>query len=209
MCVYTAVRPTYTVPHSGRVLIPLCETPTQVGCVVAYRTFLSPESGGTHPQVCDFLSRPVVDGSRAEPPQRVVCTNPLSWDAMGDDMAGEGAAAEREPHLGCMPIIHPHSNVHYFLHGRTQLNGTISDIDEHCHMEARCGADGSLLLDMGFVQRYWARGFVVPFPAWSMFSFPGLNMHAYDWNYFFNNIRKNGADRVNAWLQARTIHMSN
>ena len=30
-------------------------------------------------------------------------------------------------------------------------------------------------------------------------SFPGLNTHAYDYNLFFNNIRKNALDRVRAW----------
>ncbi len=192
---------------SGRVMLPLCERWEQVGCVVAFRTFF----GDTNtPDVCaSFLGRPPFPGTRrteALPPQRVVCTNPLTWTAMGQQGDDEPL-----PHLGCMPIIHPHANVHYLLHGQganetsaDRLKGKVSDVDMNCRIRsARCDAGGALRLDMPLAQRMWASGWWVPFPAWTVFSFPGQNEHAYDYNLFFNNLRQNGAQRTRAWLTAR------
>ena len=73
------------------------------------------------------------------------------------------------------------------------------DIDLGCTVDARCDDDGMLMVEMPFWQRYWAHGYVVPFPVWTVFAFPGLNTHAYDYNLFFNNLRKNGIERVRNW----------
>jgi len=73
------------------------------------------------------------------------------------------------------------------------------DIDLGCTVDARCDDDGMLMVEMPFWQRYWAHGYIVPFPVWTVFAFPGLNTHAYDYNLFFNNLRKNGIERVKNW----------
>ena len=189
----------------GGNLIPLCESATQTGCVIAFRSFFSDDD------VCDFLSRPVIPATRLQPPQRKVCVNPLTWTAMNSGgssgATGDGAVGSKDLALGCMPIIHPWANLNYILHGQGEsqssaerLNGTISDIDTNCKFEAWCTEDGRLRLEMPSSTRYWASGFLVPFPAWTVFSFPGLNTHAYDYNFFFNNIRKNAGERLEAWL---------
>ena len=186
-------------------MIPLCESATQTGCVIAFRSFFSDDD------VCDFLSRPVIPATRLQPPQRKVCVNPLTWTAMNSGgssgATGDGAVGSKDLALGCMPIIHPWANLNYILHGQGEsqssaerLNGTISDIDTNCKFEAWCTEDGRLRLEMPASTRYWASGFLVPFPAWTVFSFPGLNTHAYDYNFFFNNIRKNAGERLEAWL---------
>ena len=180
----------------GRVLLPLCESATQSGCVVSFRSFLSSVD------VCTFLSRPPVAGTRVAPRQRKVCTNPLTWTAMGHGDGDGGAGA----HRGCMPIVHPWANLRYLLYGEgggatsfERLNGSTSGIDLACSVRARCTEDGGLRVEMPFLQRSWAAGFPVPFPAWTVFTFPGQNTHAYDYNYFYNNLRENGAARLEAW----------
>ena len=188
--------------HLGGELIPLCES-DQTGCVVAFRSFFSDVD------VCDFLSRPIVSATRNRPQQRKVCTNPLTWTAMnsgGKTENGDGAVGSADLALGCMPIIHPWANLDYLLHGQDQsessverLNGTVSDIDLNCKFEAWCTEDGKLRLRMPAATKYWASGFFVPFPR-GQFSFPGENTHAYDFNYFFNNLRKNAGERLRAWL---------
>lgn len=187
-----------------RDLLPLCESATQTGCVVAFRSFFSDSD------VCDFLSRPVVSATRHRPRQRKVCVNPLTWTAMNsgtNTVGGNGVVGSADLALGCMPIIHPWANLHYLLFGQQddessveRLNGTISDIDLTCRFDAWCTENGMLRLEMPFSIRHWAAGFFVPFPAWTVFSFPGENTHAYDFNFFFNNIRKNAADRLSAWV---------
>ena len=191
----------------GGDLLPLCESATQTGCVIAFRTFFSDDD------VCDFLSRPVVAATRHKPAQRKVCINPLTWTAMnsgGDSggVDGDGVVGTSNLALGCMPIIHPWANLHYILYGQGEnqssverLRGTISDIDTNCKFDAWCTEDGRLRLRMPAASRYWASGFAVPFPAWTVFSFPGQNTHAYDFNFFFNNIRKNAGERLEAWLK--------
>merc|ERR1712070_399206 len=80
-----------------------------------------------------------------------------------------------------------------------RLNGTISNIDTICSFEATCTKDGLLRVNMPLSQRLWAPGYLLPFPAWTVFFFPGQTSHAYDYNYFFNNVRENAAIRVKAW----------
>ena len=189
--------------QQGRTLLPLCEQASQTGCVVAFRTFLGSED------VCKFLSRPLVEGTRTSTPlQKKVCTNPITWTAMGatDNVSTAGQ------HLGCMPIVHPWVNMRYLIFGHAKgeasvdrLNGSISDIDKQCSLEASCTEDGALLIKMSMLQKLWASGFAVPFPAWTVFSFPGQNTHAYDFNFFFNNLRQNGATRLKAWARASLV----
>jgi hypothetical protein len=61
---------------------------------------------------------------------------------------------------------------------------------------------------MPVMQRVWASGYVVPFPHWTVFSFPGMNAHAYDYNLFFNNIRKNSMTRIQQWEKLHPIAMN-
>mgnify|MGYP006095241259 CR=1 FL=1 len=184
----------------NKVLIPLCEHPEQIGCVVAYRSFLQ------EPDVCkSFLGRPSIPAFASRKNQRVVCTNPLSWTVMSE---GEGLRGKAK-HLGCMPIVHPWANAYYLLFGQggaqssyDRLKNYISDIDAECTVDARCNEDGMLLVNMPWWTQKWAHGYLVPFPQWTVFSFPGLNTHAYDYNLFFNNLRKNSVERVRRWENA-------
>ena len=174
------------------VLLPLCERATQIGCVVAYRTFLQ----DTNP--CEsLLHRPNVHaGDR--PHQRVVCTNPLTWTTMNgkkDDQEGTDGKVHKDGtdarHLGCMPIVHPWANLYYLVFGggrsssssssshalsptasHDRLQGYISDMDLGCTItSATCNEKGMLIIDMPFWQRVWAHGYVVPFPAWTVFRY--------------------------------------
>ena len=189
------------------VLLPLCEHKTQLGCVVAYRSFLREKD---HCQ--ELLGRPLIPEYASRTNQRVVCTNPLSWTTMEkiggrEEAVDAGEKEDPDPHLGCMPIVHPWANVYYLLFGSgasqssyDRLKGTISDVDTQCTItSATCNAEGMLRIEMSWMQQLWAHGYIVPFPAWTVFSFPGLNTHAYDYNLFFNNIRKNSVERVRAW----------
>jgi hypothetical protein len=106
------------------VLLPLCETKTQIGCVIAYRSFLS------KPDHCKkFLNRPLISDYSTRINQRIVCTNPLSWSSMSENEEKN----VKDVHLGCMPITHPWANAHYVLYGEKKnessyerLNGRIS-----------------------------------------------------------------------------------
>ena len=108
----------------GNVLLPLCETKTQIGCVIAYRSFLS------KPDHCKkFLNRPLISDYSTRINQRIVCTNPLSWSSMSENEEKN----VKDVHLGCMPITHPWANAHYVLYGEKKnessyerLNGRIS-----------------------------------------------------------------------------------
>lgn len=42
-------------------------------------------------------------------------------------------------------------------------------------------------------------------PAWTFASFPGLNSHPYDFNLFFENVRRNARDRAKAWLKKHGV----
>ena len=65
-----------------------------------------------------------------------------------------------------------------------RLDGVVSDIDLGCSVGARCDEDGNLIVSIPLATRLWAAGWIVPFNAWTVFSFPGFNMHAYDCEFF-------------------------
>ncbi len=58
---------------------------------------------------------------------------------------------------------------------------------------SKCGKDGILYLDTP------PRGI-----SWSAFQMTGANMHAYDYNLFYMNIRSNATTRINAWMEGHT-----
>ena len=117
----------------------------------------------------------------------------------GNDHANGGNGSKANSSLiSTLPTTIPKELATY-----QRLNGVVSDIDLHCSVGARCDEDGNLIVEIPLATRIWAAGWIIPFNAWTVFSFPGFNMHAYDYNYFFNNIRKNGDRRVEAWARAR------
>ena len=60
--------------------------------------------------------------------------------------------------------------------------------------DAQCGEDGALYTRPPRAWGYrWG-----PFPSWQFAKFPGGNLHSYDYNLYFENIRRNVAERVGA-----------
>jgi hypothetical protein len=164
----------------------VCNTPEQTGCIASWRTF---SKGGDvkaflHIQPKSELSRPI-------------CTNPLSWHSNSEYVPAS-------KNIGGLDVMHYYTMWRYLIGYKSpkervrppELIPNISD--------AQC-VEGHLMVTppkhYGYGWGFW------PFPAWTFASFPGQNLHTYDFNLFFANIRENVKSRIEAWYVNRVkIH---
>lgn len=162
--------------------VKVCEDRRQVGCVISWRTF----AFGGNPRL--FLHRDPPDET-----DRPICTNPLSWTE------NDGLYVSSEENLGGVDLMHPWSMLRYLIGVKRASFRTVQPTRTPKISDAQC-IDGSLFVtrpkDYGY--GWW---FV---PAWSFAMFPGLNLHAYDYNLFFHNIRENAVDRVRAFILSKS-----
>ena len=183
--------------------VPPCDSPTQVGCVVSFRTFAeggSPEAflhtppPPPQPLSPSTLSRPPSGSSRELP----ICVNPLSWRSGGGSGAEATAYVDRVHNLGAVDLLHPWTMWRYLVGSNhsTPASRVVPPVPTKNVAGARC-ADGALFTERAsmFGYGWWV------FPSWTFASMPGRNLHAYDFNLYFVNIRENAAARVAAFLQ--------
>ena len=181
--------------------VPACDGPRATGCVVSWMSF----EQGADP--FHFAFEPTDPALRSVGPGREkrVCVNPLSW-------ALDGGYVGPEHNLGGMHIVQLTQNFMF-------LTGSPRDAPDDSHVQlqmnrvrdgllplrphvvgAGCdAATGALAVDspsFGESDSHFAYRF---FPVWRFASFPGRNLHPMDYNFFWQNIRANAAERVAAW----------
>lgn len=158
-----------------------CEHPEDVGCVISWRTF---GFGGNPKMFLHVEPDPSHD--------RPICTNPLSWTE------NDGRYIDHGKNLGGVDLMHPWTMWEY-LRGIARSSHRIVVPELTPNMsDAQC-LDGHLYVTKpsGFGYGWWV------FPAWTFAMFPGINLHSYDFNLFYNNVRNNTVQRVRAFLQRK------
>jgi len=158
--------------------VQICKDPAQVGCVLSWRTFAR---GGN---VKAFLH---VSPKSLE--SKPICVNPLSWKADSD-------LVTHEYNLGGLDVMHYLTMWRYLIGFKSPKERVRPPMLIPNISDAQC-VDGHLTVTppkhYGYGWGLW------PFPAWTFASFPGQNLHTYDFNFFFGNIRENVKRRVQAW----------
>ena len=158
--------------------VTVCKDRHHTGCVISWRTF----AFGGDPTL--FLHRePVEDNDRP------ICTNPLSWTE------NDGAYVGSQENLGGLDLMHPWSMLRYLVGVKRASFRTVQPTRTSNMSDAQC-VDGNL-----YVTKPKDYGYGWYFvPAWTFAMFPGLNLHAYDYNLFFYNVRENAVERVRSFL---------
>jgi len=157
--------------------IHVCDGPKDLHCVISWRTF----GRGGDPKA--FLH--VEPENEHDKP---VCVNPLSWRK-------DGALVDRAENHGGLDLMHPWSMFRYLIgETRPKERTVLPEITANV-ADAEC-QHGHLFTETpkrtGYGWGLW--------PAWLFASFPGLNLHPYDYNLYFVNVRRNVAERVEAFM---------
>lgn len=165
----------------NQVGLEVCTKPDQVGCVISWRTF----ARGAHTKA--FLHR---DPPEGESWSKRVCTNPLSWRT-------DLVHVDKSENLGGLQVMHYRTMFNYLV-GFKSPKDRVRPPPLIPHVsDAQCDEHGNLIISppshFGYGWGIW------PFPAWTFASFPGQNLHTYDFNFFFANVRQNVEDRINKW----------
>jgi len=160
--------------------VKVCRNPEDTHCVISWRTFAQ---GG---DVTAFLHIPP-----KTPEHKPICTNPLSWKSDSEHVPAS-------QNLGGLDVMHYLTMWRYLIghkspKERVRPPALIPNISD-----AQC-VEGHLMVSppthYGYGWGLW------PFPAWTFASFPGQNLHTYDFNFFFGNVRQNVKQRMKAWYQ--------
>ncbi len=165
---------------SGRNTVIICTDPGTTGCVISWRTY----GKGGDPTA--FLHVP----AREEGDSRV-CINPLSWKL-------DGGYESHDSNKGGLDLMHPWTMVEYMRGVSNRANRIVLPELTPKVADAEC-VDGNLLISPPARTGY---GWLLH-PAWLFAQFPGRNLHPYDFNFFFANLRENVEHRVKAWLAKR------
>jgi len=173
---WTVFAKQYEDPHEHAVTI--CKSKHDTGCVISWRTF----GFGGDPSL--FLH--VEPDS---PQDRRICTNPLSWKE------NDSEYISHKYNLGGLDLMHPRTMFWYLIGVSRASTRVTQPTKTESISDAQC-KDGNLFVtkpsDYGY--GWWLH------PAWTFAMFPGQNLHPYDYNLFFYNIRQNTVDRVMAFL---------
>lgn len=183
--------------------LPACESRTSTGCVVSWQTYVE----GAHPK--HFYFEPLhhalrfngQGGEEAKYAART-CVNPLSWTL------GKEEYVARTHNKGAMHLVQYAQNIQFLLswtisssfrdRQKARMNQLLP-LKPHV-VGARC-VNGSLWVDSPPLGELDAHPTYAVFPVWRFAMFPGSNLHPYDFNLFWANIRDNAADRTKAYLQ--------
>lgn len=170
--------------------VSVCANATSLGCVLSWRTY----GTGGDPTAFLHVESESEGGGRGSSATAAaaerVCTNPLSWLDGGGYV---GSAAN----LGGLDLMHPWTMLRYLAgvsrpSKRVVLPGlTPNASDAECR-------DGHLFVTP---PARLGSGWLV-WPAWRFASFPGRNLHPFDLNLFYANVRDNVEQRVRAFLQS-------
>ena len=123
-----------------------------------------------------------------------ICVNPLTWTS-------DETYAPETMNLGGLDVMHYTTMFRYLIgykspKERVRPPSLIPNITD-----AQC-VDGHLLVTP---PRHYGYGWGLwPFPAWTFASFPGQNLHTYDFNFFFANVRENVKHRMQSWYTIRS-----
>jgi len=164
--------------------VKVCRDAKQIGCVTSWRTFAK---GG---DVKAFIY------VEPKPPQRhPICTNPLSWKTDSEYVSSTF-------NLGALEVMHYKTMWRYLIGYKTPADRVrIPNLIPNM-ADAQC-SDGHLFIKPpGSFGHGWG---MWPFPSWTFASFPGQNLHTYDYNFFFENIRQNAKARVESWYEQNAV----
>lgn len=188
--------------RNGTATVPLCDSPTATGCVISWMSY----AVDGEPDL--FISD---HGLLAGPPplahERQVCTNPLSWRVGCEHVPSgspcDNARVPREKNPGALHIYQPMTNFLGALGYRRWQDrfGGAGWFGNSWRAPAKHLVDAQCLdgyLRIREPARYGYGDGV--FPAWQAFAFPGKNYHAYDYNLYWESVRHNVGDRVEAFL---------
>ena len=158
--------------------VPLCRTPSEVGCVVAWNTFA--RGGDPAPMVKSAQQR-YSDKYQTQDGRSILCVNPLSFDLTKPDMPASAniGSLPASPGVGATPFA---SAV------LARLPAT-----EAGRMGASC-ENGVLFVD------------APPATGYAIVALPGGMLHFNDFDLFYQNIRLNAVARAQAWLKLRRRH---
>jgi Protein of unknown function (DUF3089) len=124
---------------------------------------------------------------------RPICVNPLTWKT--DDVYAPPTA-----NLGGLDVMHYYTMFRYLIGYRTPKERVRPPALYPNIIDAQC-MEGHLMVSPP--QHYGYGWGLWPFPAWTFASFPGQNLHTYDFNFFFGNVRENVKTRMLAWHELR------
>ena len=137
-----------------------CKWANSTGCVLSYNTLIE---GG---DASHWINK--------NPNERLICTNPLSWEYNDTTMVDDGEAS------GGMPVT-----------GHLLL----TSFDERL-VSARCGKDGILWVSDPALVGGWGYMNDMTFKA-------GGELHAIEFPMFYRDIKKNVGERVAAFFETR------
>jgi len=159
--------------------VTVCEHPESTGCVLSWRTF----SRGGDPEL--FLHVP------SEGDDEPICTNPLSWKADTNYIG-------HEHNLGGLDLLHPWTMLNYLWKiPSANLRVALPSLTPRIS-DAACEKGHLFVTDpprTGAGWYFW--------PVWQLAVFPGKNLHSYDYNLFYNNIRENALLRAKVFQAQR------
>lgn len=155
----------------------VCDHPEMLGCVISWRTFAK----GGDPTAFLHVEAPSTT-------DRPICVNPLNWK-------DEGGYAGFEENKGGLDLMHPWTMWLYITGVRTSVNRIALPELSPSISDAECEM-GALYITP---PRRFGAGWYV-WPAWHFATFPGLNHHPYDLNFFYANVRDNVAQRTRAFM---------
>ena len=169
--------------HAGLPSVHVCARADDVACVASWRTY------STWADATAFL--------HIEPPEhrrdaRRVCVNPLTWEA-----GPNTTHAAKELNLGGLSLMHYTTMFRYLVGSYTTPKERVTPPAVIPHIsDAQC-VNGNLVVQP---PAHWGYGWSLwPFPAWTFASFPNGNLHPYDFNFFYMNLRENVVTRARAW----------
>lgn len=164
---------TVTIPN-----IPLCETADMTGCLITYDTYDIEGTGRDpdgvlpywYPSGWEWANRPTT-----------LCVNPLSW------RADTNTAPARE-NLGAVPMRWTDAIFEFIMDRNPGYIYRSLGEPKVGYTSATCRADGSLMVDPQAGSEFDNRG-----------AGSDRSLHPNDWNLFYMNLRRNAAQRINAY----------
>lgn len=177
--------------------IKACSHPKDVNCIISWQSYIQ----GSDP---DLFYYDPIDPTLKKPagkkPEKV-CVNPLSW------LSGNTKFVPKEKNLGAMHLVQYYQNIAYLA---PQIEGTFKEKQlerlSTSLLPLTPGLVGGECIDGSFFVSNppyyqvddWVHLFL---PLWRTFHFPGSNLHPYDYNLVYENVRRNAIERVEAYFQ--------